>query len=93
MRHSNSEGLPELTGPNGGGGGGGDSMNQLNRISAKEQDHFNFLNSLRKNLNVDQTKLINLECRMSGKPKLSLSKGSALHCSLMKDFNLTHVPY
>lgn len=56
MRHSNSEGLPDL----------GESQNP-GKLSAKEQDHYDFLNTLRKDLKVDQAKLINLECRMSGK--------------------------
>lgn len=36
-------------------------------MTAKEIDHLDFLNQLRKNLNVDQAKLVNLEFRMSGK--------------------------
>ena len=56
MRHSNSEGLPDL----------GESQNPA-KLSAKEQDHYQFLNALQKDLKVDQAKLINLECRMSGK--------------------------
>ena len=58
MRHSNSEGLPEID---------RDSQNPHGKLSAKEKDHFEFLNSLKKNLNVDPAKLINLECRISGK--------------------------
>ena len=60
-RHSNSEGLPEID---------RDSQKELVKISAKEKEHYNFLNSLRKNFNVDCSKLIDLECRISGKIKL-----------------------
>jgi hypothetical protein len=57
-KHSNSAGLPDL---------GEDSQNDLQKISAKEKDHYNFLDSLRKKLHVDSSKLIDLEARISGK--------------------------
>lgn len=56
-RHSNSEGLPEID---------RDCSDRLGKLSAKDRDHFDFLNSLRRNLKVDPSKLINLECRLSG---------------------------
>ena len=56
-KHSNSAGLPDLD---------TDSQKDLFKISAKEKDHYNFLDSLRKKLNVDSSKLIDLEARISG---------------------------
>lgn len=57
-KHSNSEGLPEID---------RDSQNKLINISDKEREHYTFLNNLKTKFNVDQSKLINLECRLSGK--------------------------
>ena len=37
------------------------------KMSAKEQDHRNFLNSLRERLNVDDKTILNLEKRITGK--------------------------
>jgi hypothetical protein len=58
-RHSNSEGLPEIENC--------ENSQQPGKMTAKDIDHLDFLNQLRKNLNVDQAKIINLEFRMSGK--------------------------
>lgn len=60
-RHSNSEGLPDRIGEQ-------DSQNQLigQAISSKEREHYNFLNTLKTKYNIDKSKLINLECRLSG---------------------------
>jgi hypothetical protein len=59
-KHSNSEGLPEID---------RDSQHKLINMSTKEREHYTFLNNLKSKYNVDQTKLINLECRLSGKLK------------------------
>jgi len=37
------------------------------KMSAKQQDHQDFLNSLRSQLNVDDKTIANLELRMAGK--------------------------
>lgn len=41
-------------------------------MSAKEQDHRDFLNSLRERLNVDDKTILNLEKRITGKLDNSL---------------------
>ncbi len=46
VRHSNSEGLPDIERDT-------NSNLEQGRITTKDKDHFDFLNSLRKNLNVD----------------------------------------
>ena len=46
VRHSNSEGLPDIERD-------ANSNLEQGKITAKDKDHFDFLNSLRKNLNVD----------------------------------------
>eukprot|EP00347_Sterkiella_histriomuscorum_P019462 403341542 len=74
-RHSNSEGLPDRD---------QDSQNQLIPpiISAKEREHYTFLNSLKAKYNVDPRKLINLECRLSGNEKETISQNLALSNNL-----------
>ena len=42
-------------------------MNTYMKMSAKEQDHRDFLNSLRERLNVDDKTIANLEKRITGK--------------------------
>ena len=42
-------------------------MNTYMKMSAKEQDHRDFLNSLRERLNVDDQTIANLEKRITGK--------------------------
>ena len=42
-------------------------MNTYMKMSAKEQDHREFLNSLRERLNVDDKTIANLEKRITGK--------------------------
>jgi len=61
-KHSNSAGLPCTD---------EDSQKNPLKISAKEKDHYNFLDSLRKRLHVDSSKLIDLEARISGKSTTS----------------------
>jgi hypothetical protein len=59
-KHSNSEGLPEID---------RDSKDDLISISNKQKDHYTFLNNLKNKYNVDPSKLVNLENRLSGKHK------------------------
>ena len=48
VRHSNSEGLPDIERDQ-----NYNSNLEPGKITAKDKDHFDFLNQLRKNLNVD----------------------------------------
>ena len=43
------------------------------KMSAKQDDHRNFINSLRSRLNVDDQTIANLELRMTGKSHLASS--------------------
>ncbi|CDW74566.1 protein kinase domain containing protein [Stylonychia lemnae] len=72
-KHSNSEGLPDID---------RDNSNQLVNLSNKEKEHYTFLNNLKTKFNVDQSKLINLECRLSGHEKETISQHLALSSNL-----------
>ncbi|TNV74497.1 hypothetical protein FGO68_gene3699 [Halteria grandinella] len=71
-RHSNSEGLPDIDRESQNPGGTGA------RVSVREQDHYDFLNSLKQNLKVDPSKLIDLENRMSGLERDTISQNMAI---------------
>jgi hypothetical protein len=65
QKYSNSAGLPDIN---------DDSQKSLNQVTTKDLEHFNFLDSLRKKLNVESSKLIDLEVRISGMLFLYLFK-------------------